>query len=203
MALPKTKPTFTFQQYLLLERSSEERHEYLDGVVFAMAGESVDHGRISVNLVKILGNQLDGRPCEVFSKDARVLSRADAPARATNRGLFSYPDVVVVCGDLQFFDEKRDVITNPKVIFEILSPTTESFDRVEKFDRYRTCNASLTDYLLVWQDQPQIERSSRQADGGWLIHRYTGLDAVVPLPSIDCRLSLKDVYARVVFRPGP
>ena len=199
MALPKTKPCFTVQQYLALERTSHERHEYLDGVIFAMAGESLSHGRISMNLALIFGSQLKGRPCEAFIKDTKILSGPDAPNCLHKRGLFSYPDLVVICGEPESLDDKGDVLLNPKVIVEILSPTTESFDRVAKCERYQMYNPTLTDYLLVWQDKPQIERSSRQADGGWLVHRHIGLDASVPLPTIECQVALSDVYDRVVF----
>lgn len=199
MALPKTKPCFTVQQYLALERTSSERHEYLDGVIFAMAGESLSHGRISINLGAILREQLKGQPCEVLAKDTKVLSGPDAPGRLHNRGLFSYPDLVVFCGEPEPLDDKRDVFLNPKVIIEVLSPTTESFDRAEKCERYQMFNPTLTDYILVAQDKPLIERFSRQADGGWLLHRHHGLDAVVPLPTIECRLPLREVYDRVAF----
>jgi Uma2 family endonuclease len=199
MAVPKTIPRFTVQQYLALERTSVDRHEYLDGVIFAMAGESLSHGRISVNLAMLFGNQLKGGPCEALIKDTKILSGPDAPNRLHNRGLFSYPDLVVICGEPQPLDDKKDVFLNPKVIVEILSPTTESFDRVEKCERYQMHNPTLTDYLLVSQDKPQIEHSTRQAEEGWLVRRHVGLDAVVNLPLIACRLPLREVYDRVVF----
>lgn len=198
MAVPATKPVFTVQQYLALERTSTERHEYLDGVIFAMAGESLAHGRISMNLAVLLGNQLKGTPCEAFTKDTRVLSGPDSRERMTNRGLFSYPDLVVFCGEPEPLDEHRDVFTNPKLIIEVLSPTTASFDQVEKCQRYQMFNPTLTDYVLVAQDQPFVEHFTRQGDG-WLLTRHDGLGAVVVLKSIDCRLPLRDVYDRVEF----
>jgi Uma2 family endonuclease len=192
-------PRFTIEQYLLLERSGEERHEFLDGIIYGMAGESLAHGDISINLVILIGNQLKGRPCRVLSKDTKILSGPDHADRLNDRGLFSYPDLVVVCGDPEFLDDKRDVILNPKVIIEVLSPSTESFDRVEKCQRYQKYNPTLTDYLLVAQDRPEIERHNRQADGGWLVHRHVGLDAAIDIPEVDCRIPLRDVYDRVSF----
>jgi len=199
MALPKTKPCFTVQQYLALERTSQDRHEYLDGVIFAMAGESLAHGTISVNLVALLVNQLKGGPCRVFSKDTKVLSGPDAPNRLHNRGLFSYPDLVVICGKPEVLDDKKDVILNPKIIIEILSPTTESFDREEKSERYQTHNPALTDYILVWQDKPKIEVATRQSDNVWLVQRFHELDAAISVATIGCRLPLKDIYDGVTF----
>ena len=108
-------------------------------------------------------------------------------------------DLVVVCGEREFHDAFKDVILNPTLIVEVLSPSTEAFDRGEKFKRYQTWNPTLTDYLLVSQDQPQIEHYHRQADGGWTYHRHAGLEASVAIPSIECVVKLADVYDRVVF----
>ena len=136
MALAPTRQPyrFTVEEYLAFERASEERHEYLDGVIYAMAGESPDHGRICTNLVATLVPQLRGSDCEVFSKDTKVCC---GPYRAhTREGLYAYPDLVVVCGAMQFHSQAEDVLVNPKVIVEVLSPSTEAFDRGEKFHRY-------------------------------------------------------------------
>jgi Uma2 family endonuclease len=203
MAVPNVVPHFTVQQYLMLERSSRERHEYLDGVIYGMAGESLDHGHISVNLSGVLREQLKKSPCFVLSKDTKILSGPNPHDKLSSRGLFSYPDVVVICGEPQPLDEHRDVFTNPKVIIEVLSKTTESFDRVEKCERYQMFNPTLTDYLLVAQDRPLVEHFTLQADGGWLLHRYRGLDAVVSIASIHCRLPLVEVYDRVTFSEVP
>jgi Uma2 family endonuclease len=113
--------------------------------------------------------------------------------------MFSYPDVVVICGEVEYHDAHKDVVLNPNVIIEVLSESTEAFDRGEKFTRYQSCNATLTDYVLVSQDKPQIEHFYRKTDGTWLYHLYAGLEANVGIPSIDCTLKLVDVYDRVVF----
>jgi Uma2 family endonuclease len=120
------------------------------------------------------------------------------PARNMT-GLYSYPDVLVVCGEPEYMDEHKDVILNPSVIIEVLSPATESFDRGEKCERYQTWNQSLTDYILVSQDKPMIEHFTRQMDNSWNQRRYVGLEAEVPITSIQCSLKLADVYERVDF----
>jgi len=202
MGLPQLqpKPLITVDEYLALERTAEERHEYLDGQILAMAGESGEHGDITVNLVVTLGTQLKGTPCRARTKDTKV--RSGPSVLHGTSGLFSYPDIVVICGEPSYHDAHRDVILNPTAIIEALSPSTEAFDRGLKFHRYQTWNPTLTDYLLVSQDQPQIEHFSRQDNGTWAYQRHTGLDATVHIPSIKCTLKLADVYDRVVFPEG-
>src|SRR5436853_7901529 len=165
MSLPQSQPLYTVEEYLALEREAEERHEYLDGFIYAMAGESPNHGAICVNLVAQLHNQLRGTPCQVFSKDMKVRSGPIPKTRYTTKGLFSYPDLLIVCGELQFHDKHQDVLLNPTVIIEVLSPTTEAFDRGKKFRRYRMHIPTLTDYIVVSQDRPLIEHFARQDNG--------------------------------------
>ncbi len=117
----------------------------------------------------------------------------------TKRCLFSYPDLVVICDEPEYLDEQQDVVLNPKVIMEILSASTEAFDRGEKFLRYQTWNASLGDYLLISQDQPRVEHYTRQADGSWIYRCTVGLDAIVAIPSVACTLKLADIYDRIDF----
>jgi Uma2 family endonuclease len=199
MGLPKTKPAYTVDQYLVIERAAEDRHYYLDGEIHAMAGESDAHGDISTNLVISLGNQLKGTPCRVRTKDTKVRSGPILAAGETARGLFSYPDVLVICGEPEYHDALRDIVLNPKVLIEVLSEGTEAFDRGEKFSRFQTWNPTLTDYILVSQKRPEIEHFTRQADGSWSYRRTTGLDASVVIASIECTLKLADVYERVIF----
>lgn len=199
MAAPKRRPLFTVEEYLAIERASEERHEFLDGQILAMAGESGAHGDISANLMGILVPQLRGTPCRARTKDTKVRSGPAPVGRATTSGLYSYPDVLVICGEPEYHDEHTDVVLNPTAIVEVLSPATESFDRGEKFARYQTWNPTLKEYVLVSQERAQVEHYSRQADGGWSYHRHTGRDARVVLPSIRCTLALADVYDRVAF----
>ncbi len=194
MSLPHALPFFTSEEYLALERASEIRHECLDGSVYAMAGESPEHSTICFNLAGILHAQLRDTPCRGFSPNMKI--------RTNDSGLYAYPDLTVVCGEPRFHDERRDVVINPTVIFEVLSPSTEAFDRGEKFLRYRTQIATLTDYLLVSQTKPLIEHFSRQPDGAWLYTAVSGLSETLSLASIDCRLPLEEVYSRLTFFIG-
>ena len=202
MALASTRQPyrFTVEEYLAFERTAEERHEYLDGVIYAMAGESPNHGRISMNLSISLGSQLRGSPCEAFSKDTKV--RCGPYLAHTREGLYAYPDLVIVCGALQFHDQVQDVLLNPTVIVEVLSPSTAAFDRGEKFHLYRTWLPTLTDYVLVAQDRPEIEHYHRGPDDLWTLRTLEGLAAVLHLEQIGCTVALADVYERLVF-PAP
>jgi len=199
MGLPQLKNVFTVEEYLGLERASNERHEYLDGRIYAMAGESGEHGDITVNLTIIFGNQLKGTPCRARSKDTKVRSGPPPKFGGTTRGLYSYPDIVVICGELEYHDRHKDVVLNPKVIVEVLSKSTESFDRGEKFERLREWNPSLSDYVLVSQDRARIEHHRRKRGGGWTCRTYVELDATLTISSIKCDVALADVYDRVTF----
>ena len=199
MALAPTRQPyrFTVEEYLAFERASDERHEYLDGVIYAMAGESPDHGRICTNLVATLVPQLRGSICEAFSKDTKVCC---GPYRAhTREGLYAYPDLVIVCGAMQFHGQAQDVLINPTVIMEVLSPSTEAFDRGEKFRRYRAWLPTLTDYVLVAQDRPVIDHYHREDDALWTLRTLEGLEARLHLEGIGCTVPLADVYERIVF----
>lgn len=190
---------FTMSEYLTFERPAEERHEYLDGLIYAMAGESLAHGMICMNLGAALTTQLRGTPCRAFSKDIKVQV---GPYRASSRqGLYAYPDLLVICGEPQVHDAVRDIILNPRVIIEVLSPSTSTFDRNEKFDRYRQWLLSLTDYLLVSQDRPKIDSYHRTAPQGWALRTLEGLDAVLRLPELGCTILLADIYEGVDFPP--
>lgn len=200
MAVPKEKSLVSAEEYLAMERAAQERHEFIDGFVYQMAGESLEHSRISVNLLTILNTQLRGKRCEALSPNMKVLSGPFIKEQRTRKGMFSYPDVSVVCGEPQFHDRYQDVLINPTVIFEILSESTEVFDRDEKFRRYQTNLESLQNYVLVSQALPLIQFYTRQPDG-WLYKHAAGLDSSIYLPSIDCHLFLADVYDRVTFPP--
>ena len=201
MGLPLLKIRYTVEEYLALERASEERHEYLDGDVYAMAGESPEHGAICVNLAISIGSQMRGTPCQAFVKDMKVCSGPLALPGRSAKGLFSYPDLVVVCGAMQFHDQVRDVLLNPSLIIEVLSPSTEAFDRGEKFRRYRTWLPTLQDYLLVAQDKPFIDHYHRVEENRWELVSREGLEANLYLESVHCTLRLADVYDRIIFPP--
>ena len=190
MSLPRTLAVFTAEQYLDLERHTETRHEFLDGTVYAMSGASRAHSAICYNLAGITYRQLSGTRCAGFSSDMKV--------RVGDASLFAYPDLAIVCGEPLLHDDHGDVLLNPVVIFEVLSRSTEAYDRGEKFERYKTIE-TLTDYVLVSQDHARIEHFSRQPDGAWSLTEVSGLDASLDLASINCRLPLAEVYDRVEF----
>ncbi|MGA9769079.1 MAG: Uma2 family endonuclease [Blastocatellia bacterium] len=201
MASRRSEPLYSVEEYLAMERASEERHEYLDGYIFAMAGESGAHADISTNLVREVSTQLRGTPCRVRTKDTKVHSGPTPLYRRTTKGFFSYPDLVVICGEPQYHDEHQDVVLNPTVIIEVLSESTEAFDRGVKLLRYRTHNPTLTDYLLVSQSSPWIDYFHKDANGEWIYSSILGLESSLHIASIDCRLHLAEVYDRVVFPP--
>ncbi len=185
----------TAADYLALERQAETKSEYLNGRIYAMSGASRNHNRITFNLARRIGNQLGGRRCEGYVNDMRV--------KVKPTGLYTYPDVVVVCGEPRFEDPHVDTLLNPTVIIEVLSDSTAAYDRGEKFAHYRAL-PSLSDYLLIAQDQPRIEHYQRQSDGRWLYSATDGLDTQVEISTIGCVLQLAEVYERVDFaEPEP
>ena len=196
----KSKTAFTVDEYLQMERAADERHEYIDGEIFKMAGESDAHGIISANLSGEIYNQLKTKDCRLRIKDAKIKSGGfnQAVGKST-KGMFSYPDLVIVCGEVIYHDKQKDVILNPKVIIEVLSDSTEHYDRNDKFTRYRMFNETLTDYVLVSQEVPQIEHFIRQDDNAWKQYTFIGVDKTCPVESIECRLDLQEIYDRIVF----
>lgn len=187
------EPRLTVQEYLALERSSETRREFFRGQVFAMSGASRAHNIIALNIGTRFNLQLKDRDCEAYVSDMRV--------KVDTTGLYTYPDVVVVCDEPQFEDAEFDTLLNPLLIVEVLSKSTESYDRGKKFEHYRQLK-SLTAYVLVSQDHPHIECFSRGTDGIWQLTEATGLDAAIHIPALDCRLTLAEVYAKVQFPPA-
>jgi Uma2 family endonuclease len=185
-AQPQRKPTSA--EYLVFERQSEEKHEYQGGEIIAMSGASRAHGRISWNLSGTLFPQLESRGCEAFVSDMRV------HIPVTDR--YTYPDLVVACGDPRFEDAELDTLTTPTLIIEILSPTTEDRDRGTKLFQYRSI-PSLEVILLVAQDRVHVEQYLRQGDGSWILTDFDDLETVLELPAIGSRLTLADIYKRV------
>ncbi|MCA1621338.1 MAG: Uma2 family endonuclease [Acidobacteria bacterium] len=180
----------TPEEYLAAERLSETRSEYLDGGVYPMTGGTVNHNRITINLILELGTQLRSANCHVHATDLKV--------RLPDSRKFFYPDVMVICGDLQYHDERSDVILNPDLVVEVLSPSTEAYDRGAKFRAYQTIE-SLKEYLLVAQDAPVVERYLRNGDGTWKYTLAEGLEGALTLPSVGCTLNLGAVYDKVDF----
>ncbi|ANE54089.1 Uma2 family endonuclease [Methylomonas sp. DH-1] len=178
---------YTAEEYLSLERSTSIKSEFHDGQIYAMTGASREHNLISGNIYRELSQQLKSRPCEAYINDMRV--------KATEARSYHYPDIAVVCGKPEFEDAQVDTLLNPMLLIEVLSPSTEAYDRGGKFAHYRKI-PSLREYLLVMQDQPGIERYLRQGEV-WILSEALGLEASVALESIDCRLSLREVYDKV------
>ena len=180
----------TPEEYLAAERLSETRSEYLDGGVYPMPGGTANHVRIVSNLTTELALQLRDNDCDVLPTDMKVCLQESRK--------FFYPDLSVICGGLQFYDDRKDIITNPGLVVEVLSPSTEAFDRGAKFQAYRTIE-SLKEYLLVSQGTPLIEQYVRGDDGKWTLTAAAGLESSLVLPSIECTLNLSAVYKRVEF----
>jgi len=177
----------TIQDYLAFERQSETKNDYLDGEIFAMTGASRVHNLITGNIFGEIWSQLKGRPCEVYSESMRVRTPGD---------LFTYPDVIVVCSEPEFIDGEFDTLLNPTMIVEVLSTSTEGYDRGVKSSRYRSI-PSLSEYVLVGQDRIHIEHFLRQSADRWLLEEFSDLGLTLELSSIGCRLPLAEVYDRV------
>lgn len=178
------RPRISAEDYLALERRSETKSEYLDGEIFVMTGASRRHNLLAGNVYTAFRTQLRQRGCEVYVSDMRV--------KVSATGLYTYPDVTVICGEPQFEDAEVDTLLNPQVIVEILSKSTEDYDRGTKFLQYRTL-PSLTEYVLVAQDKVHVEHYLRQNEG-WLLTETDRREDVVELPSVGARLALGDVY---------
>jgi Uma2 family endonuclease len=184
------KPYISPEEYLRLERLSEYKSEYVNGEIFAMTGASLKHNLVAGNIFGELRQQLKGRQCQAYVNDMRV--------KVSATGLYTYPDVIVVCGEPKFEDKYVDTLLNPTILVEVLSPSTERYDRIAKSSYYRTLD-SLTEHLLVAQDEVRLEQYVKQANEQWLLFEYTSLDMVIELPSINCTLALSDVYDKVAL----
>lgn len=185
-----TQPFYyiTPEEYLAIERKAEFKSEYIDGMMYAMAGGSERHNLIAANVIIEIGVQLRSRPCRVYPSDLKV--------RVPTSTKFLYPDVSVVCGETQFADDQKDVVLNPILIVEVLSESTAGFDRGKKFLAYQQI-ASLQEYLLVSQDEFLLEHYLRQDTDHWLYTKVSGLEGKMILPSIGCELALNAVYDKV------
>ena len=184
------KPTLTPQEYLVQERKAAFKSEYYHGEVFAMAGATREHNLIVGNVVRETGYSLKARPCEVYPSDMRV--------KVSSTGLYTYPDATVVCGGPEFDDEQFDTLLNPTVLFEVLSESTESYDRGAKFRQYRKI-ASLKEYVIISPDRASVECYIRQADGGWLLQEYQALEQTATFESINVTIALSEIYRNVEF----
>lgn len=186
MSSAAARTFLTPEEYISFERKATTKHEYLKGQIIAMSGASRAHSFITGDIFGELREQLKGQKCEVHSSDMRV--------RIHSTNSYFYPDVVVACEELNFEDNIFDTLLNPRVVIEVLSPSTETYDRDEKFEFYKQLD-SLKEYLLVSQDQVKVEHYTRR-EAEWLRTEYRELDDLVLLSTIDCELRLQDIYAR-------
>jgi Uma2 family endonuclease len=192
-ALPKKR--YTLEEYLELDRTSDEKYEYFDGEVFAMAGGSPEHSRISLNIGALLRIKLRGGSCEAFNSDMRIKVPAALPYR--------YPDLSVVCGEPIFESlQGQSMLVNPVLLIEVLSPSTTAYALGEKFTAYQSI-PTFREYLLLAQTRPHVIRHLYQAPGQWLRTEVSGLDSAVPLETLDLTLPLAEIYERVQFHPEP
>ena len=199
----QSQARLTPEQYLELERAARDaRSEYYNGRMYAMSGGTHPHAIVIGNLARELGIALKKGPCVVTTSDMRV--------RVSKTGLYTYPDIVVVCDPPQYGDGRHDTVLNPTLIVEVLSPSTEGYDRGFKFAQYRALE-SLREYGLVSQSEPRVEIFRRQPSGDWLLSESAGMDAVCRFDSVNCTIAVKDIYDKVTFgeeglvadRPSP
>jgi len=187
----QAKTTYVIpEEYLAFERAAEYKNEYFDGEIYAMVGASRKHNLITLNIGGELRAQLKGRDCEGYVSDMRV--------RIPTANVYTYPDVVVVCGEPQFEDDYVDTLLNPTLIVEVLSKSTATYDRMEKFSFYRSV-ASVAECLLVAQTEHRVERYTRRADESWVLTDFRTLEGTIELASIQCSLAMREIYDKVTL----
>lgn len=186
--LARQQKYYTPEEYLTLEESAEYRSEYYQGEIFAMSGGSANHNRIAGNVYMSLRERLEGKSCEAFITDMRLLVKKN--------GLYTYPDVMVICGQLKYVKGRTDTVTNPVLIVEVLSESTQAYDRGAKFELYRALE-TLQDYVLIDQARVYVEYFHKLADGRWVLTELSQIEAVLALESVGVELPLSQVYRRV------
>lgn len=192
-AVPKPRK-LTEAEYLAREEKAERKSEFHDGQMFLMAGASREHNILTRNLAIELGSRLKGGPCQLFIADQRI--------KVKRTGLYTYPDLLIVCGPPEYAPENRNTLTNPKVVIEVLSDSTEKYDRTTKFRHYKQL-PSVMEYVLVSQDEPLVERFVRVASGRWEQEEFVGLDATLALATVPAEVPLAEVYRGVEFPEPP
>ena len=183
----RAERAYSVGDYFCIEQMSDIKHEYYAGAIYALAGASTNHNRITRNLLIALGNTLHDSSCETFTGDQRICTPA---------GLYTYPDMSVICGEIEYTHDPLETATNPTVLVEVLSASTRRYDQGEKFEFYRAI-PTLRHYLLIEQTQMQVEHRARREDGIWVSTVLTGPEAVLDLPDLNFRTSLQEIYARV------
>jgi Uma2 family endonuclease len=188
---PKT--FLTPEKYLEIERAADRKSEFYEGEMFAMAGAKRAHNLLVTNAVRELSLQFRGRPCEVYPSDMRVRVRPAGP--------YNYPDVIAVCGEPRFLDDREDTLLNPGLLVEVLSPSTEAYDRGRKFEQYKAIE-SLREYLLVASDRVHADLYTRQPDGRWILTSADSLEDSLMLESVGAQLGMADLYEKVDLQPA-
>lgn len=192
MSTAPTKRRFTIAEYLALEEDSPIKHEFYQGEIFAMSGATIPHNEISGNIFAGLHTKLRGKGCRPYGSDLRV--------RVKKANLYTYTDTVVICGPIERDDDDRHSVTNPRVIFEVLSKSTENYDRGQKWEFYQQLD-SLREYVLVSQAEAKVTRYFREEGGEWRYMLISGLEQVLALESLGCELPLTEIYDNVTFGP--
>jgi Uma2 family endonuclease len=190
MGLPKISHHYTVAEYLELEETAEYKSQYFEGEIFAMSGGSGNHSRLAVDCSRAMSSVLIDRGCEVFNSDLKI--------RIQDSSAYYYPDLSVVCGEADFEDEAESILKNPMLIVEVLSESTESFDRGKKFHRYRQIS-SFVEYVLISQTEVQVDVFQKATDGTWNMRNYSGIEDVMELNSLGIQIKLADIYRRVRF----
>lgn len=191
-AVEQTRQRFSVAEYLAREEVAEAKHEFHDGEILAMSGGTYSHSVVMTNVIALLHSRLRGTPCRPLESNMRF--------RIDSRNRYVYPDITVVCGPPQFDpkDTKQTTLLNPRVVIEVLSDSTQAYDRGDKFDAYRSV-PTLEEYVLVAQGSPLVETYHRQADGSWRLEIFHGLEAVARLRSLNVDLPLAEVYRDITF----
>ena len=186
-ASPAIKP-ISAEEYLAMEETAEEKHEYYQGEIFVMPGATINHNTIVTNILVEIGQFLKGKPCRVFPSDLKV--------HMDKNSLFTYPDISIVCGGLLTWNNRNDVITNPVVLIEVLSKSTENYDRGEKFKLYRDL-PSLKAYILISSREYLVEKLTRQNEHTWTFTELKGMENHLRIESIGLDIDLKEIYRDV------
>lgn len=184
----QTVPRVTEEEYLERERASDWKHEFVDGEILAVSGGTLRHADLAMNFGSELKLRLRGSKCRVFTSDARV--------RTSATGSYVYPDLSVACGESPLYRGADDVLTNRKVVVEVLSPSTADFDRGRKFELYREI-PTLEEYVLVHSESAHVGHFARQLDASWIFREYRGLEGAIVMPSLQCTIRMADAYAGI------
>ena len=186
--LRRTKKVFSPTEYLAMEEVADYKSEYFNGEIFAMSGGTPDHSSVAVNIATELNRLLAPRPCRVFNSDMRL--------HIESNSLYTYPDVMVICGKIELVKRRNDTVTNPVLIVEVLSESTRDYDRGLKFNLYKQV-PSLQEYVVVESENPRVECYRRGADDQWVVEMIDDLSATVKLASVACEISLHEIYRKV------